>query len=414
MPRTTKPLNFTEVDRAKPRAKEYNLADGKGLFLRVKPNGSKLWLFNYKRPYIAKRTNISFGNFPEVTLEQARGYRNQALVLLKKNTDPKEYWDEQHSQQQKAHVETFEIVARKWIELKKTKVSEDHSTDIMRSLELHIFSGMGTTPIHKVRAKQTIDILQPLAAKGSLETIKRLCQRLNEVMVYATNTGLIEHNPLFGIKEAFANPTVKHMPSIPPQQLPELMRALSNASIKKITRCLIEWQLHTMVRPSEAAGARWNEIDLDSQLWVIPAERMKAKRIHKVPLTTQTLALLEAMKPISEHRDFIFPGDRNSNKHANDQTANTALKRMGFGGVLVSHGLRSIASTALNDQGFDYDVIESALAHIDSNQVRKAYNRADYIERRRPLMQWWSDFISTAATGDMSLATGTKGLRAVS
>ncbi|RLA51506.1 MAG: integrase, partial [Gammaproteobacteria bacterium] len=256
------------------------------------------------------------------------------------------------------------------------------------------------------------DTLKPVAAKGSLETIKRLCQRLNEVMIYAVNTGLIESNPLAGINKAFQRPTKQHLPTLKPEELPLLLHTLTTASIKYTTRCLIEWQLHTIVRPSEAAGARWNEIDFETAIWHIPAERMKRKKEHIVPLSNQCLALLELMKPISEGRQFVFPSDRNPKKHTNPQTANTALKRMGFDKKLVAHGMRSLASTILNEEGFDGDVIEAALAHIGNNEVRNAYNRANYLERRKPVMKWWSDHIEKAAIGNMSL-TGSKGLKIV-
>ncbi|MFT4765754.1 MAG: integrase, partial [Oleispira sp.] len=256
----------------------------------------------------------------------------------------------------------------------------------------------------KISAVKTIEVIEPIAAKGSLETVKRLCQRLNEIMVYAVNTGLVNANPLAGISQAFQTPIKQHLPTLRPEQLPELMSALSLASIKITTRCLIEWQLHTMVRPSEAAGAQWSEIDFNNNRWNIPAERMKAKKAHTVPLTAQTLNLLEIIKPISARSEFVFPSDRTLRKSTNPSTANMALKRMGYGSQLVAHGLRSIASTILNEQGFDPDIIEAALAHVGKNEVRNAYNRADYIERRKPMMTWWSDHIENAATGNMSLA----------
>ncbi len=271
---------------------------------------------------------------------------------------------------------------------------------------------MGKLPLHKITAIKTIDTLKPVAARGSLETIKRLCQRLNEIMVYAVNTGVIESNPLTDIRQAFQNPVKQHLPTLKPEELPVLIRTLTNASIKYTTRCLIEWQLHTMVRPSEAAGTRWDEIDLETATWTIPAERMKRKNEHSVPLTSQCLALLELMQPISSRSAYVFPSDRDPRKHANPATANMALKRMGFNKKLVAHGMRSLASTILNEEGFDADLIEAALAHIGNNEVRNAYNRANYLERRRPLMEWWSKHIETAAVGNMSL-TGSKGLKIV-
>lgn len=245
-----------------------------------------------------------------------------------------------------------------------------------------------------------------------METVKRLCQRLNEIMVYSVNTGIIPSNPLAGISKAFQQPVKQHLPTLKPEELPTLMTALSRASIKYTTRCLIEWQLHTMVRPSEAAGTCWHEIDFENNLWNIPALRMKKKKPHTVPLTPQSLALLEIMKSISSRSEFVFPSDRTLKMHINASTANMALKRMGFDKKLVAHGLRSLASTALNQQGFDGDVIEAALAHTGKNEVRNAYNRADYLERRKPIMAWWSEYIDKAATGNMSLA-GQKGLKIV-
>lgn len=409
MARITKPLTNTEVKQAKAKDKVYTLSDGAGLQLRIKPNGSKLWLLDYQRPYTKKRTSLSLGSYPEISLAQARKARDAAKELLAKSIDPQEHRDEHNRKKEQEHANTLKHIASQWLEVKKASISTDHANDTWRSLELHIFPSLGSLPIHKISAVKSIDVLKPIAAKGSLETVKRLCQRLNEIMIYAVNTGIIHANPLAGISKAFQSPAKQHLPTIKPEQLPELMHAIANASIKRTTRCLIEWQLHTMVRPSEAAGTRWEEIDLENRLWTIPAERMKKKKQHVVPLTDQSIALLETMKPISSNREYVFPADRNPRTHANSSTANVALKRMGYGGQLVSHGFRALASTTLNEQGFDFDVIEAALAHTGKDEVRNAYNRANYIERRKPIMQWWSNHIDQAATGNMSL-TGKKAL----
>jgi len=412
MARVTKPLTNTEVKQSKPKEKEYNLVDGGWLALRVKPNGSKLWLFNYVRPFTKKRTSLSFGSYPTISIAEARSQRNDAKELLAKDIDPKEHRDETNRLNDIAHNNTLECIAEKWLEVKKATVSENHAIDTWRSLELHIFPNLGKIPIHKITAIKTIETIEPIAAKGSLETVKRLCQRLNEIMIYAVNTGIIESNPLSGISKAFQLPVKQHLPTLKPEELPLLMTALSRASIKLTTRCLIEWQLHTMVRPSEAAGTRWEEIDLEKGLWDIPIERMKQKKPHIVPLTPQCIELLDVMRTISSRSEFVFPSDRNPKSPTNSQTANMALKRMGFDKQLVAHGLRSLASTALNEQGFDADVIEAALAHTGKNEVRNAYNRTNYLERRKPIMQWWSDYIEKAATGNMSM-TGKKGLKIV-
>lgn len=211
-------------------------------------------------------------------------------------------------------------------------------------------------------------------------------------MIYAVNTGLIDANPASGVGMAFEKPKKQNMPTLRPEELPKLMRALVMSNLSVSTRCLINWQLLTLVRPSEASGAKWSEIDLDSKLWTIPAERMKAKREHIVPLTPQALEILEVMKPISAHREHIFPSRNDPKQSMNSQTANAALKRIGYGGKLVAHGLRAIASTALNEHGFNADVIEAALAHSDKNEIRRAYNRSTYLEHRVDLMTWWGCF----------------------
>ena len=195
------------------------------------------------------------------------------------------------------------------------------------------------------------------------------------------------------------------MAALPPEELPELMLEIANASIKRTTRCLIEWQLHTMTRPAEAATTRWADIDFERRVWTIPPERMKKRRPHSIPLSDNAVALLESLKTHSGHREYVFPADRNPRTHANSQTANMALKRMGFQDRLVSHGMRSMASTILTEHGWDPELIKVALAHVDKDEVRSAYNRADYIERRRPMMAWWSETYSAEVTTARSRRT---------
>jgi len=387
MARITKPLTNTEVKQAKPQGKVYTLSDGGGLQLRIKPNGSKLWLLDYIRPYTKKRTSLSFGVYPEISLANARKNRTEARALLAQDIDPQEHRDDNARARELAHSNTLEHIAADWLEVKKGNITPGHAADTKRSLERHIFPTLGKMPIHKITAIKAIETIKPVAAKGSLETVKRLCQRLNEIMIHAANAGIIDTNPLAGIGKAFKNPVKQHLPTLKPEELPFLLHTLSMASIKLTTRSLIEWQLHTMVRPNEAAGTRWDEIDFGQSLWNIPPERMKKKKAHVVPLTNQSLALLELIRPISGRSEFVFPSDRDPKKHANPQTANTALKRMGVDKQLVAHGMRALASTILNEEGFDPDVIEAALAHTGKDEVRNAYNRASYIERRKPVMK---------------------------
>lgn len=397
-------LSELKIKAAKPLEKDYVLVDGDGLQMRVRINGSKLWNFNYYHPVTKKRINMGLGAYPELSLAQARKMTIEARELLATGIDPKEQRDTL-KQAKKAETEhTFQNIATAWYELKKDSVTPAYAEDIWRSLTLHVFPDLGASPISAISAPQVINLLRPLETKGSLETVKRLSQRLNEIMTYGVNSGLIHANPLSGIRSVFKKPKKKNMAALAPDELKELMVAIANASIKRTTRCLIEWQLNTMTRPAEAATTRWADIDFEKRIWTIPAERMKKRRIHIVPLTEQALALLEAIKPYSEHREYVFPADRNPRTHCNSQTANMALKRMGFEGRLVSHGMRSMASTILNEHGWDPELIEVALAHVDKDEVRSAYNRADYIERRRPMMAWWSEHIQEAATGNLSVS----------
>ncbi|RIA22262.1 integrase [Ectopseudomonas oleovorans] len=397
-------LSDLKVKAAKPKEKDYTLTDGNGLQMRVRINGSRLWNFNYIHPITKKRLNMGLGTFPEVSLAQARKMTIEAREFVALGIDPKERRDADRQAKKAATEHTLQNVATSWYELKKDAVTPAYAEDIWRSLTLHVFPDLGVTPIASITAPKVISLLKPLETKGSLETVKRLTQRLNEIMTYGVNSGLIPANPLTGIGSVFKKPKKKNMPALHPDELKELMVAIANASIKRTTRCLIEWQLHTMTRPVEAATTRWADIDFEKRIWTIPAERMKKRRPHTVPLTDQALAILEAIKPYSGHREYVFPADRNPRTHCNSQTANMALKRMGFEGRLVSHGMRSMASTTLNEQGWDPELIEVALAHVDKDEVRSAYNRADYIERRRPMMIWWSEHIQKAATGSLSVS----------
>lgn len=394
MARITRPLTNNEILKAKPQEKDYTLHDGDGLFMLIKTSGKKLWRFRYQRPNSSNRTNLSLGSYPALTLAAARQMRDQYLSLLAQGIDPQKQQDEVSEQRQIELDSIFSVVAGRWFLLKSKSVTEDYAKDIWRSLEKDIFPTIGEIPVQALKARTIVEALEPIKARGALETVRRLVQRINEIMIYAVNTGLIDANPASGVGMAFEKPKKQHMPTLRPEELPKLMRSLSMSNLSVSTRCLIEWQLLTLVRPSEAAGTRWVEIDIESKLWTIPAERMKAKREHIVPLSSQALDILEIMKPISSHREHVFPSRNDPKQPMNSQTANAAIKRIGYGGKLVAHGLRSIASTAMNEAGINPDVIEAALAHCDKNEVRKAYNRSTYLLQRIELMDWWGKFAS--------------------
>lgn len=389
MARTTRPLTHTEVQKAKALEKDLTLHDGDGLFLLVKTTGKKLWRFRYLRPGTSSRTMVSLGAYPALSLADARQIRAEKLAILARGIDPQAKEAEEAEQKQVAQESIFLNVAKQWFVLKQASVSVKHAEDIWRSLEKDILPSIENVPVQDIKARLLIQVLEPIKTRGALETVRRLVQRINEIMIYAVNTGLIDANPASGIGNAFERPKKQHMPTIRPEELPKLMRTISMSNLSIPTRCLLEWQLLTLIRPAEASATAWAEIDIENREWRIPAERMKAKRDHIVPLSDQALEILEIMRPISDRREHVFPSRNDPRKPMNSQTANAALKRIGYGGKLVAHGLRSIASTAMNEAGFNADVIEAALAHSEKNEVRRAYNRSTYLEQRRELMSWW-------------------------
>lgn len=395
MPRQSKPLNEIEIRNSRIKKNAYTLFDGEGLQLRVQSSGTRTWLFNYQHPVLKKRQNVKLGNYPAVGLADARKKKLEYQKLLAERIDPIEWLKEQREKEVKQRVDNLQSVTEQWFQVKLASISPRYGQNLRRMFEQHLFPFLGDSPVQNLRAPAVIQVLKPLEARGALETLTRVCQRLNELMTWCVNVGLVESNPLTGIKAAFRSPKTVHMRTIPVAEMPELLQAMSQQHIHPFIRGLFEWQLHTMVRPGEAATARWENINWQQKLWVIPATRMKMSRSHAVPLTEQTLAILETMRPLTGCRDYIFPSVNELNTHAHKESVNNALKRNGFKGRLVSHGLRALASTVLNEHGHDYDVIEAALAHSDPNQVRSAYNRAQYLERRRELMAWWSQFIAS-------------------
>ena len=396
MPKTVTPLTKTRIEAAKPRAKIYELSDGDGLSLAITPTHSKIWRHKYTHPFSQRRKTITYGAYPAISLSDARQRRASDKALIAKGIDPLSHRQLTDKNKKLAQDHTLISVASQWMTIKKSEVTESYAADIWRSLELHVFPTLGPKPIHELRAPMVIEAIKPLEAKGTLETIKRVNQRINEIMIWSVNTGLIDANPLAGIRHAFLKPVKSKLPSLPPSELPALFLSISKANIKIVTRRMMYWLLHTMVRPSEGAGTQWSEIDTDNRVWKIPAHRMKKGKPHAVPLSDQALGIIESMRAISGHKQFVFPSDIHPSQSINPQTANATLKRLGYNGKLVAHGFRSIASTYLNESGHPPDLIEAALAHVDKNEVRAAYNRASYLEQRRDLMKAWSHYIDEA------------------
>jgi integrase len=424
MPKLVTQLTDNQCKHAKPKAKPYSIPDGAGLNLIITPNGKKAWMLRYTIPYTKDRTTWVFIGYPAKSLKSARGMRDKYLSLLADNIDPKEWKREQDANSERQKDNTFKHVAKLWMEDKQRKAKANPQTakDIWNSLENHIFPKLGKRPIGELRPKSVAEVIKPLETKGSLELVKRLCQRINEIMAFALNEEIITDNPLAHIKGKFKAPSTTHNPSLEPKDLRLLMEAITCDSMAIPTRLLIEWQLHTMVRPNEAAGSRWAEIDLNNKTWTIPKGRMKKvgtskqweeRKDHIIPLTPQTLAILNLMKPFSGHLEYVFPNQRDRDAKAGPDSANNALKRAGLKGKQTAHGMRTIASSTLNEEQFNPDVIEAALYHLDPNEQRRTYNRTDYFNQRCVMMEWWSNRIEEATTGNMSMAASTRGLRAI-
>ncbi len=398
MPKVATKLTDTEIKKAKPTEKEFTLWDGDGLFLRIKPSGKKIWHLGYTVPLTKKRAKMSLGFYPYLTLAQARALRDEYLSLLAQGIDPQSHNEQKAQALKDATEHTFQTVAKKWLDekIKTSGISQDHAKDIWRSLERNIFPTLGDIPIKEIRPKMLKQHLDPIEQRGVLETLRRIISRLNEIFRYAATEELIEFNPADNLTQRFSKPKKQNMPALPPSELPRFIVALANASIRLETRLLIEWQLLTWVRPGEAVRARWTDIDEENGFWNIPAEFMKMKRPHKVPLSKEAMRILESMKPISGHREWVFPSIKAPLSHMHEQTANAAIIRMGFGGELVAHGMRSIARTAAEEAGkFRIEVLEAALAHSKKDEIIAAYNRAEYLAERIELMQWWSDYVQS-------------------
>ncbi|MCW4444205.1 tyrosine-type recombinase/integrase [Vibrio splendidus] len=398
MPKQATHLTDKFIRNCEIKSKEYILADGSGLNIRIRPNGTKSWQFRYSDTVTKKVKKISLGSFPTLKLADARKiaqeYRNQVANGL----DPKQQIEQAKQEAIQKEASTFLIVAEQWFQRKKKTISQAHAERVWRTLEKYILPKLKNTPIETITRRDAIAILRPLEMKQKLSTIKRLCQSLNQIMEHAVDCDIISANPLTRMVKAFEKHEVEHMPTIRPEMLNQLLNQLkNNQRIQDKTKHLLLWQLHTMTRPKEAARARWKDIDKKNRCWIIPAKEMKRKKEHRIPLTTQTIEILEKMAPQSLNKEYIFPSERNPDSHMSTFTTNAALKRsLGFKGKLVAHGLRSIASTALHENGFDTLHIEACLSHLDQNETRASYNRSDFFEQRKEIMRWWSEFIIKA------------------
>ncbi|PLY35314.1 integrase [Pectobacterium carotovorum] len=413
MARQTRPLTNTEVKAAKADDKPVVLYDGDGLELLIKPtSNAKLWRFRYYKPTTKKRAMMAFGAYPTVSLADARRMRDATRQLLANGIDPLANRENERLRDEMTKGNTFQKVSADWYEVKKSQpLAENTIKDIWRSLEKYVFPFIGTLPITQLTARHFITALEPIQASGKLETVKRVSQRINEVMDYAVNSGLIPANPAAKIRKAFQTPVKTHMPTIRPEALPGLMKTLSVASIELQTRLLIEWQLLTVTRPAEAAETRWSEINLTDNTWTIPTDRMKMRRPHLVPLSSQALNIIEKIRDITGNYPIMFPGRNDSRKTMSEASINQVFKRIGYTGKVTCHGFRHTMSTILHEQGYNTAWIETQLAHVDKNSIRGTYNHAQYLDGRREMLQWYADYMEALENGG-NVVHGSFGKRA--
>ncbi|RIH72843.1 integrase [Vibrio splendidus] len=398
MPKPTVRLSDKEIKNAEIKGKEYILADGNGLNIRIRPNGTKSWQFRYSEPVTGKVKKISLGSYPTLKLNDARKLAQEHRNQVATGVDPKQRIEQKKLEAIRQETNTFVAVAEQWFQRKQKTISPAHAERMWRTLELYFFPLLGEAPIDTITRRGAIEALRPLEKEKKLSTIKRICQSLNQIMEYGVDSGIIDANPLTRMINAFEKHKVEHMPTIRPEMLNTLLEQLdTNTTLHNKTKLLILWQLHTMTRPKEAVRARWKDIDLNDKCWTIPASEMKRKKEHRVPLSEEAAEVLAKMSQYSTGHEFVFPSERNSTGHMSVFTANAALHRtLGFKETLVAHGLRSIASTALHEQGFDTLHIEACLSHSDQNETRASYNRSDFFEQRKEIMDWWSDYILKA------------------
>lgn len=354
----TKPLTNTEVERAKPQNKEYNLMDGQGLFLRVKPTGAKAWLFNYYHPTTKKRTNITIGNYPEISIAQARQWREEYRALIAQGIDPKTHKEKVQREQELAEANTFLAVAEKWRDKKRGEIAEKTLAKYWGSLNLHIFPFIGRYPVAEIVPTLALAPLQRVEQRNNVDMANRLAGYINEILNFAVNGGLIPFNPCAKMGQALKKHKKQNNPHIEIEELPQFMRDLANANIETQTRWLVQFQLLTMTRAGEASGARWDEIDFKKKIWVIPAERMKAREAHSIPLSIQAVILLKRLHAINGRFEYVFLKRGDNHAPMNPSSINMAIKRFGYHGRQTAHGFRGLARTWLGENGIPREIGE--------------------------------------------------------
>ena len=384
-------LTVKGIEQAKPKDKLYRMADGFGLCLEVPPSGSKRWRYRYR--FQGKAKMLSLGVYPDVRLAEAREHRDELRRVLRAGIDPAE-----HLKLKQVHSDgkdRFEAVARDWFSKFKHKWTEETATRKMSRLENHVFPLIGTVAIDKIDAPEIRKVLLSLESQGKLHTAHRIRNVIGEVMRYAVSYGLARYNPAPDLIGVVPPAKETHRASVTnPKEVGGLLRSIDDYQGSPVTRYALKLAALTFVRPGELRHAEWAEIDIERQEWRIAAAKMKMRRQHIVPLSRQSLELLEELRPLTGRGRYLFPSERSKDRAMSNNTVNAALRRMGYTKEeMTGHGFRSMASTNLNEMGFHPDQIERQLAHVEGNKIRAAYNHAEYLPERKKMMQEWADYL---------------------
>ena len=393
------PLTDTAIKNAKPGAKPVKLSDEKGLFLLIAPAGGKWWRLKYR--FGGKEKLLSLGTYPEVSLKDARQRRDDARKLLASDVDPSANKKAVKSAQSERAANSFEVIAREWYDKHAPNWKENHSSKIIRRLEVDIFPWVGSRPIAEVTAPELLTAIRRIESRGALETAHRALANCGQVFRYAIATGRALRDPAADLRGALPPVKEKHHASITdPKKIGELLRDLDGYQGAFTTRCALRLAPLVFLRPGELRKAEWAEIDLDKAEWRIPADKMKMNALHIVPLSTQAVAILREIQPLTGEGQYVFTGARTTKRPMSENAVLGALRRMDYTtDEMTGHGFRSMASTLLNEQGFNRDAIERQLAHAERDGVRAAYNYAEYLPERKTMMQSWADYLDKLKKG---------------
>lgn len=376
-------------------------ADGGGLYLEVTPAGGRYWRMKYR--FGGKEKRLAFGVYPAVGLKEARERRDTAKVSLERGQDPGELRKVEKARSAHEQANTLEVVCRDWMKHQAAKWTPGTLARIRGSLENDVFPSLGAKPMASVTAREVMAAVKKIEARGAGEMAGRALQHVKAAFRYAVTHERIDSNPLLDLvpSEILKPRRVQHRPALAERDLPAFLAKLEQYDGDPHTLGALRLLMLTAVRPGEVRGARWAEFDLDAAQWRIPAERMKMRSEHVVPLSHQAVALLQAMQPLTGERELVFPSPFYPTKPLSENTFNSALARMGYKNEATAHGFRSLFSTVANESGWPPDVIERQLAHVERNQVRAAYNRSIYLQDRAKLMQWWADYLDGKRTGNV-------------